>query len=92
MMRLEALGLDKSGLAKPSSILTNLSDHQMEILRWAAHGKSNRDIGEIIGQKKRTVDYHIKAILMKLGVSTKMQAVAIYSCFADAGTLPPPGK
>ena len=92
MMRLEALGLDKSGLAKPSSILANLSDHQREILRWAAHGKSNRDIGEIIGQKKRTVDYHIKAILTKLGVSTKMQAVAIYSCFADAGTLPPPGK
>ena len=84
MMRLEALGLDNSGLAKPKSALADLSDHQMEILRWAAHGKSNRDIGEIIGQKKRTVDYHMKAILAKLGVSTKMQAVAVYSCSAEA--------
>ncbi|QSB45881.1 LuxR family transcriptional regulator [Altererythrobacter sp. FM1] len=80
MMRLEALGYDNSGLATPKAILAGLTDHQMEILRWAAKGKSNGDIGQIIGQKKRTVDYHMKTILKKLGVSTKVQAVAIYSC------------
>lgn len=80
LMRIEALGIAKSGTATPKSALKPLSDHQREILHWVAQGKSNGDIAEIIGQKKRTVDYHVKEILKKLGVSTKIQAAAMYSC------------
>lgn len=84
LMRIEALGLARSGAASPKSALEPLSDRQMEILRWAAQGKSNGDIAEIIGQKKRTVEYHMKEIIKKLGVSSKLQAVAIYSCVMES--------
>lgn len=80
LMRIDALGVAKCDAALPRSSIKTLSDHQMVILHWAAQGKSNGDIAEIIGQKKRTVDYHMKEIIKKLGVSSKLQAVAIYSC------------
>lgn len=83
LIRIEALGLAKSGVAIAKSALSPLSDHQMKILYWAAQGKSNGDIAEILTLKKRNVEYHITEILKKLNVSTKAQAVAIYSSNMD---------
>lgn len=83
IMRIDALGIAKSDAVAPGSALKRLSDHQRVILHWAAQGKSNGDIAEIIGQKKRTVDYHMQEIIKKLGVSSKLQAVAIYSCSVE---------
>lgn len=47
LMRIEALGIAKSGTATPKSALKPLSDHQREILHWVAQGKSNGDIAEM---------------------------------------------
>lgn len=58
---------------------TNLSARQLEILNWAAQGKSNGDIAVILGQSKRAVDYHMSEILRKLKVSSRSQAIAFLS-------------
>lgn len=81
LMRMETLGLASSDATMPKSALKLLSDHQMEILRWAAKGKSNGDIAEIVGCKKRSVEYHMMQILKKLDVSTKLQASMIYMSY-----------
>lgn len=60
--------------------LASLSPQQMEILRWAAAGKSNADIAAILGVSRRAVDYHMSQILLKLGVGSRAQAAAIYAC------------
>jgi LuxR family quorum sensing-dependent transcriptional regulator len=49
----------------------------LEVLTWAARGKSAREIGEILHITKRTVDEHAHNAVRKLGAANRTQAVAI---------------
>lgn len=53
-----------------------LSDRQLECLRWTSAGKSAADIGDILGLSARTVEDHIAAACRKLSVRTRLQAVS----------------
>ncbi|KKB80396.1 hypothetical protein VW35_08450 [Devosia soli] len=53
-----------------------LTEKQATILQWAAAGKSNGDIAEIVGLTRRNCEYHMGEILRKLGVATRGQAIA----------------
>lgn len=53
-----------------------LTGTQTSILQWAAAGKSNGDIAEIVGLSRRNCDYHMGEIFRKLGVATRGQAIA----------------
>jgi len=76
MMRAESLGLSKFD-AQARLVDADLSLRQIEVLNWAAQGKSNWDIAMITGQSKRAVDYHMSEILRKLKVTTRVQAIAL---------------
>ncbi|ESQ80499.1 LuxR family transcriptional regulator [Asticcacaulis sp. YBE204] len=51
-----------------------LSSREREILTWVAHGKTDDDIGCILGISSNTVDYHIRNIYGKLGVNNRVVA------------------
>jgi DNA-binding NarL/FixJ family response regulator len=53
-----------------------LTQREAEVLMWIARGKSNRDIGEILGISPRTVNKHLEQIFMKLGVENRASAAA----------------
>ena len=53
-----------------------LSPRQRECLYWTAQGKSSSDIGAILRISARTVDFHILECCGRLGVRTRVQAVA----------------
>ena len=53
-----------------------LSQRQLDCLRWVREGKSAADIGQILGISAYTVQDHISAACAKLGVRTRVQAVA----------------
>jgi DNA-binding NarL/FixJ family response regulator len=53
-----------------------LTQKEAEVLSWIARGKTNRDIGEILGSSPRTVNKHLEHIFEKLGVETRSAAVA----------------
>jgi DNA-binding response OmpR family regulator/DNA-binding CsgD family transcriptional regulator len=53
-----------------------LTVREAEVLYWAAMGKTNRDIGEILGTSPRTVTKHMEHILQKMGVETRTAAAA----------------
>jgi DNA-binding response OmpR family regulator/DNA-binding CsgD family transcriptional regulator len=53
-----------------------LTDRESEVLLWVARGKTNRDIGEILGLSPRTVNKHLEHIFEKLGVETRTAAAA----------------
>src|SRR5262245_33622564 len=55
----------------------NLTPREMEVLRYAADGKRNRDIGEKLFIVEETVKVHMKHIMEKLGASDRTQAMAI---------------
>ncbi len=78
MMRAELLGLGKASAIEESIAGRLLTATQLEILKWAAEGKSNSDIATIMGMSKRGIDYHMGEILRKLGVATRIQAISTY--------------
>ena len=53
-----------------------LTDRQIECLRWVAAGKSDGDIAAVIGLAESTVHYHIEQAKRRLGVHSRLQAVA----------------
>jgi len=52
-----------------------LSEREYECLSWAAQGKSNRDIAQIIGVAEPTVQFHLSNVMKKLKVSSRVSAV-----------------
>jgi DNA-binding NarL/FixJ family response regulator len=57
--------------------LAGLTRRETEVLAWLAKGKTNRDIGEILGLSPRTVNKHLEHIFQKLGVETRTAAAAL---------------
>jgi DNA-binding NarL/FixJ family response regulator len=55
----------------------NLTSREAEVLFWIARGKSNRDVGQILGMSPRTVNKHLEQIYVKLGVENRAAATAI---------------
>ena len=53
-----------------------LTGRQIEIMRWVHEGKSNIEIGLILGISALTVKNHVQKILRKLNVQNRTQAVA----------------
>lgn len=76
LLKAEALGLCPAVSADESHALRALSPRQMEVLKWAAEGKSNPDIAAIMDISERVVKYHMSEILQKLGVATRAQAIS----------------
>jgi DNA-binding response OmpR family regulator len=56
-----------------------LTHREAEVLVWIARGKSNRDIGEILGLSPRTVNKHLEQIYVKLGVENRASAAVLAS-------------
>lgn len=54
-----------------------LTPRETEVLVWIARGKSNRDVGEILGLSPRTVNKHLDQIYAKLGVENRTAAAAL---------------
>ncbi len=54
-----------------------LSGREAECLLWVSRGKSSADIGQIVGLSPRTVDSYIEKACAKLGVRTRIEAVAV---------------
>jgi len=73
-MRTQIDGLTDGTGAKPAAkgILTV---REVEILKWLYHGKSNVEIGMILGISPLTVKNHVQKILRKLNVMNRTQAV-----------------
>ncbi len=54
-----------------------LTAREAEVLMWITRGKTNRDIGLILGSSPRTVNKHLEHIFEKLGVSTRAAAASV---------------
>lgn len=52
----------------------DLSQRELDVIRWIGEGKSNAVIAEILGIAKNSVDSYVKRIFGKLGVSDRTAA------------------
>jgi DNA-binding CsgD family transcriptional regulator len=55
--------------------LEKLTDRQREIVRWAAQGLSNKEIGRRLGISPTTVKTHLQNIFERVGISGRRQLV-----------------
>jgi len=53
-----------------------LTEREMDVLKAAAHGKSNKDIALNLGITAQTVQVHLRNIFVKLDVNSRSEAVA----------------
>ena len=49
---------------------------EREVMRWMSVGKTNGEIGSIIGLRERTVKYHVSQLFMKMDVHNRAQLVS----------------
>jgi len=54
-----------------------LTPKEAEVLYWVVKGKTNRDIGDIVGSSPMTVKKHLERVFSKLGVETRTAAAAM---------------
>ena len=54
-----------------------LTLREAEVLYWVVKGKTNRDIGDILGASPATVKKHLERVYVKLGVETRTAAASI---------------
>jgi DNA-binding NarL/FixJ family response regulator len=75
LQRLRAQTTDTGAAA---TILAELSDRELEVLRLIANGKENAEIARELFISPKTVKNHISNILMKLQIENRIQA-AVYA-------------
>ncbi len=54
-----------------------LTTREAEVLHWVTRGKTNKDIGDILGTSPRTVNKHLEHVFGKLGVETRTAAAGL---------------
>ena len=57
--------------------LLPVTKREAEVLLWVAHGKTNREIGEILSLSPRTVNKHLEQIYPKIQVDNRTAATSI---------------
>jgi LuxR family maltose regulon positive regulatory protein len=61
---------------QPPDILTPLRPREIEVLKLAADGQTNKEIASKLHLSVRTVKFHMTGLFTKLGVDNRLQAVA----------------
>ena len=58
---------------------------EAEVLLWLAHGKTNREIADILNMSPRTVNKHLEQMFPKIGAENRTAAasIAIQTIFGD---------
>ena len=71
----EFAAMSKSAEERPQMPAPRLTDREMEVLRLVAQGLNNRDIAKQLFISENTVKNHIRNILEKLHLHSRMEAV-----------------
>lgn len=54
-----------------------ITNREAEVLLWIAHGKTNREIADILEMSPRTVNKHLEQMYPKIGVDNRTAAASI---------------
>lgn len=58
-----------------------LSDREIDVLRWTAEGKTSAEVADILNISERTVNFHINTVVAKLGACNKTSAAVRAAMF-----------
>jgi DNA-binding CsgD family transcriptional regulator len=57
--------------------LLGLTRRECEVMRWVCDGKTDAEIGMILGISRRTVNHHVAHLLAKLGAENRTIAATL---------------
>jgi DNA-binding NarL/FixJ family response regulator len=83
-------GLPPGDSAELVSRLSTLTPQQVRVLMMLGEGLLNKQIAFKLGVSEATIKAHVSAILQKLGVDSRTQAVIAINKIAGAGDWPRP--
>jgi DNA-binding NarL/FixJ family response regulator len=66
-----------AAIVEAMTLAFKLTSREAEVLYWVIKGKTNRDIGDILGSSPATVKKHLEHVFAKLGVETRTAAAAL---------------
>jgi DNA-binding CsgD family transcriptional regulator len=58
------------------AVAVRLTPREKECLNWAAHGRTSKEIGDVLGLTQATVNFFIDAAVQKLAASNRAHAAA----------------
>lgn len=67
-----------AGLGRSAADRYGLTDGQRRVMELLREGKSNREIGDLLGLTEGTVKVHVSKIFRKLGVVSRAEAIALF--------------
>jgi len=73
----QPIGLDHAPAYGTLSRRFQLTEREVEVLRWVSCGKTNKDIADILQLSPRTVNKHLEHVYIKLGVETRTAAMSV---------------
>ncbi len=68
---------DDAAMIGAMTLAFKLTAREAEVLYWVVKGKTNRDIGDILGSSAATVKKHLEHVFAKLGVETRTAAASL---------------
>ncbi len=66
---------DHAAMAAPATKKKSLSNRELEVLTYMKDGLKNPEIATELSLSTKTVENHVRNILLKLGVRNRTQAV-----------------
>jgi DNA-binding NarL/FixJ family response regulator len=60
----------------PATPDVRITTRELEVLRLVARGRQNKEIARDLAVTERTVKFHLSALMRKLGVSNRVEAVS----------------
>lgn len=74
---LNEAGAVQEALCPPPAAEAPFSPRELQVLKLAAHGLTNREIAHRLAISERTVQFHMNSIFNKSGTDTRTEAVAL---------------
>ncbi|MFI7424915.1 LuxR C-terminal-related transcriptional regulator [Nonomuraea sp. NPDC049684] len=68
---------DSAPAARPADALAALTPQELQVVRLAAAGVSNRDIAAQLFLSHRTVEYHLYKAYPKLGIGSRQELAGL---------------